>query len=106
MKKTFSFLHPKKKRSRVVEAIKYEVKKYIKRERRKTLPEDVDFWDFDCRYGADELTCGVIHVSEINKCISEADVEGLESFFLEVLVKPGKRTKKPEEEKEVESFLD
>jgi hypothetical protein len=106
MKKTFSFSHPKKKRPRVVEAIKYEVKKYIKRERRKTLPEDVDFWDFDCRYGADELTCGVIHVSEINKCISEADVEGLESFFLEVLVKPGKRTKKPEEEKEVESFLD
>jgi len=106
MKKTFSFTHPKKKRPRVVEAIKYEVKKYIKRERRKTLPEDVDFWDFDCRYGADELSCGVIHVSEINKCISEADVEGLESFFLEVLVKPGKRTKKPEEEKEVESFLD
>jgi hypothetical protein len=106
MKKTFSFTHPKKKRPRVVEAIKYEVKKYIKRERRKTLPEDVDFWDFDCRYGADELTCGVIHVSEINKCISEADVEGLESFFLEVLVKPGKRTKKPEEEKEAENFLD
>jgi len=106
MKKTFSFTHPKKKRPRVVEAIKYEVKKYIKRERRKTLPEDVDFWDFDCRYGADELSCGVIHVSEINKCISEADVEGLESFFLEVLVKPGKRTKKPEEEKEAESFLD
>jgi len=106
MKKTFSFLHPKKNRPRMVEAIKYEVKKYIKRERRKTLPEDVDFWDFDCRYGADELTCGVIHVSEINKCISEADVEGLESFFLEVLVKPGKRTKKPEEEKEAESFLD
>ena len=106
MKKTFSFTHPKKTRPRVVEAIKYEVKKYIKRERRKTLPEDVDFWDFDCRYGADELTCGVIHVSEINKCISEADVEGLESFFLEVLVKPGKRTKKPEEEKEAENFLD
>ncbi|SFV77724.1 hypothetical protein MNB_SUP05-10-569 [hydrothermal vent metagenome] len=106
MKKTFSFTHPKKKRPRVVEAIKYEVKKYIKRERRKTLPEDVDFWDFDCRYGADELSCGVIHVSEINKCISEADVEGLESFFLEVLVKPGKRTKKPEEEKEAENFLD
>ena len=106
MKKTFSFTHPKKKRPRVVEAIKYKVKKYIKRERRKTLPEDVDFWDFDCRYGADELTCGVIHVSEINKCISEADVEGLESFFLEVLVKPGKRTTKPEEEKEAENFLD
>ena len=106
MKKTFSFTHPKKKRPRIVEAIKYEVKKYIKRERRKTLPEDVDFWDFDCRYGADEASCDIIHVSEINKVISEADVEGLDTFFLEVLVKPGKRTKKPEEEKEAENFLD
>jgi hypothetical protein len=106
MKKTFSFSHPKKKRPRVVEAIKYEVKKYIKRERNKALPENVDFWDFDCRYGADELTCAMIHISEINKVISEANVEGLDTFFLEVLVKPGVRTKKPKEEKEVESFLD
>ena len=106
MKKTFSFTHPKKKRPRVVEAIKYELKKYIKRERNKALPEDVDFWDFDCRYGADEASCDIIHVSEINKVISEADVEGLDTFFLEVLVKPGKRTKKPEEEKEAENFLD
>ncbi|HAD99659.1 MAG TPA: hypothetical protein DEP16_02495 [Gammaproteobacteria bacterium] len=106
MKKTFSFSHPKKKRPRVADAIKHELKKYIKRERNKTLPEGVDFWDFDCRFGADELTCGVIHVSEINKVISEADVEGLDTFFLEVLAKPGKRTKKPEEEKEAENFLD
>jgi hypothetical protein len=69
----------------VVEAIKYELKKYIKRERNKKRPEEVDFWDFDCRYGANEASCGVIHVSEINKVISEADAEGLNSFFLEVL---------------------
>jgi len=94
MKKTFSFSHPKKQRPRVAEAIKYELKKYIKRERNKTLPEDVDFWDFDCRFGANEASCDTIHVSEINKVISEADTEGLETFFLEVLAKPGKRTKK------------
>ena len=105
MKKIFSFSHPKKKRPRVVEAIKYEVKKYIKRERNKALPEGVDFWDFDCRYGADELTCVVIHVSEINKCISEADKEGLDTFFLEVLVKPGVRTKRPKEEDPVKDFI-
>lgn len=90
----------------MVEAIKYELKKYIKRERNKKRPEEVDFWDFDCRYGADEASCSVIHVSEINKVISKADVEGLNSFFLEVLSKPGIRTKKLEEEKEEENFLD
>ena len=106
MKKTFSFSHPKKKRPRVADAIKHELKKYIKRERNKALPEGVDFWDFDCRFGADETSSDVIHVSEINKVISEADVEGLDTFFLEVLAKPAKRTKKPESEKEAENFLD
>ena len=106
MKKTFSFSHPKKQRPRVADAIKYELKKYIKRERNKKLPDDMDFWDFDCRFGADEASSGVIHVSEINKVIAEAHDEGLDTFFLEVLAKPAKRTKKPESEKEVESFLE
>ena len=50
MKKTFKIAHPKIKVARMFEAIKYEVKKYLKRERRKSLPEGVDYWDFDCRY--------------------------------------------------------
>lgn len=54
MKKTFNLTHPKIKVPRLVDAIKHQVKKYIKRERQKTLPKNVDFWDFDCRYGADE----------------------------------------------------
>lgn len=73
MKKTFKLSHPKIKVPRLVEAIKYEVKKYIKRERGKALPPHVDFWDFDCRYGDDEATSEVIHLSEINRCISQAE---------------------------------
>jgi hypothetical protein len=38
MEKTFKRTHPKIKVPRLVEAIKYEVKKYIRRERRKSLP--------------------------------------------------------------------
>ena len=56
MKKTFNLTHPKIKVPRLVEAIKHEVKKYIKRERRKPLPPNVDYWDFDCRYGVDEAS--------------------------------------------------
>ena len=96
MKKTFNMSHPKIKVPRLVEAIKYEVKKYIRRERRKTLPQDVDFWDFDCRYGADEESSEVIHLSAINKSISQAEADQLESFYLEILVKPGYRSKKPQ----------
>ena len=98
MKKTFKMTHPKIKVPRLVEAIKYEVKKYIKRERRKPLPAGVDFWDFDCRYGVDEASSEVIHLSAINKSISQAESDQLESFYLEILVKPGHRTKKPQDE--------
>ena len=95
MKKTFNLTHPKIKVPRLVEAVKHEVKKYIKRERKKPLPENVDFWDFDCRFGVDETTSEVIHVSEINKYISQAESKQLESFYLEILAKPGHRSKKP-----------
>ncbi|WP_432820942.1 DUF6172 family protein [Trichloromonas sp.] len=102
MKKTFKLSHPKIKVPRLVEAIKHEVKKYIKRERNKTLPPNVDFWDFDCRFGVDEASSDVIHLSAINKCISEAESEQLESFYLEILVKPGYRSKKPKDGLQIE----
>ena len=98
MKKTFKMTHPKIKVPRLVEAIKHEVKKYIKRERSKTLPPNVDYWDFDCRYGIDETSSEGIHLSEINKLISQAESKQLESFYLEILVKPGYRGKKPQED--------
>ncbi len=94
MKKTFKLSHEKLKLPRLVDAIKHEVKKYLKRERRRALPEDADYWDFDCKFGVDEASAEVIHVSEINKKISWAEAEGLESFYLEILVKPCTRTKK------------
>jgi hypothetical protein len=95
MKKTFKLSHDKIKLPRLVEAIKHEVKKYIKRERRRALPEGADYWDFDCRFGVDEANSEVIHLSEINQSISRAEAEQLESFYLEILAKPCRRNKKP-----------
>jgi len=94
MKKTFKMTHEKIKVPRLVEAIKHEVKKYLQRERRKPLPPEVDFWDFDCRFGVDEASSEVIHVADINKAISTAEEQQLESFYLEILAKPGHRSRK------------
>jgi len=98
MKKTFKLSHERIKLPRLVEAIKHEVKKYIKRERRRALPEGADYWDFDCRFGLDEASSEVIHLSEINKSISWAETENLASFYLEVMVKPCKRKKSSRDE--------
>lgn len=95
MKKTFSLTHEKIKAPRLVDSIKHEVKKYLKRERNKKLPEDFDFWDFDCKYGHTEASAQVVHTSALNKSIDDAVSHDLESFYLEILAKPAKRTKKP-----------
>ncbi len=95
MKKTFKLIDPKIKYPRMVDAVKHEIRKYIKRERRKELPEGVDFWDFACKYGDTEQEAKPVHITEIDKCIDAAEKRELESFYVELLAKPGRRTKKP-----------
>jgi len=92
LKKTFVLSHPKLNLARLIESIKYDIKKYIKRERNKKLPEGVDYWDFDCKYGLDETAAETIHISEFNKLIDAAEAAQAESFYVEILVKPAKRT--------------
>lgn len=94
MKKKFNLTDPKKAPERQVDAVKHEIKKYITRERNKKTTEGVDFWDFDCRFGDDETTAAEIHVSEINKNIDAQAASQKESFYIEILSKPGHRTNK------------
>lgn len=91
MKKEFKLSHPKIKYARLIDAAKHDVKKYLKRERNKPLPEGADFWDFDCKFGRTAEDAQAIKVSEINACISEAEQLELASFYLEVLAKGGVR---------------
>ncbi|MDB9865749.1 DUF6172 family protein [Candidatus Thioglobus sp.] len=89
MKKTFELIHPKIKPARLIETARRDIKKYLKRENRKLLPDDFDCWNFDCKFGPSEEKAEVILSSEISKCISEAEAESLKSFYLEILAKPG-----------------
>lgn len=100
MRKTFKLSHEKLHPDRLVDAIRHEIRKYIKRERKRTLPEGADFWDFDCRFGADAGISDVIHLSEIDKCINGAVEDELDSFYLEILAKPGLRAKRPLEDED------
>jgi hypothetical protein len=93
MKKIFKLTDVKIKPDRQVEAVKYEIKKYIKRERNKKLPEGVDYWDFDCKFGDSSEDCYSIHISEINKAIDAQVLNKKEVFYIEVLSKPGVRGK-------------
>ncbi len=94
MKKTFNLIHPKIKIDRQFEASRFEIKKYIKRERRKALPSGSDFWDFDCRFGDTDQDAKVIHLGDIGKHITDVQERGLTSFYLEIMAKPASREKK------------
>lgn len=96
MKKTFNLTAPNKQPARQVDSVKYEIRKYIARERRKTLPEGVDYWDFDCKFGLDSSCADAVHVAEINKKIDSAVLEKSLSCYIEILAKPGIRNQKKE----------
>ena len=100
MKKTFELTHPKIKLERRVDAVKHEVKKYLKRERKKALPAGVDYWDFDCQFGNTEAESVAIDLADINKRIDQTQVDGLTSFYIEVVAKEGIRAFTPREEDE------
>jgi hypothetical protein len=103
MKKIFKLTHEKIKPARLADAVKAEVKKYIKRERKHALPQDADFWDFACKFGNDAESSEVIHLAEVNKFIDKAEADQLDSFYLEIIAKPAVRTQKPASVKSAES---
>jgi len=99
MKKTFPLTHPKIKPARLADSIRAEISKYIKRERRKELPEGIDFWDFDCKVGADAASADEQHISAVSKAIGQVLEEGNDTVYVEILVKQATRSKKVEDGK-------
>ena len=95
MKKTFQLAIEGKNRDRVLDAVKHEIRKYIKRERRRVLPEGVDYWDFDCKFGLAQETAEVVHLATITDLIDGVAKEMGEKFYIEILVKPGHRKARP-----------
>ncbi len=91
MKKTFPLTAPNHQPPRVIEQIKSDVRKYLKRERKKPLPEGVDFWDFNCKVGLGEAAPETRHVEEITAAIDQAAAAGCASVYIEILAKPAHR---------------
>jgi len=86
MKKTFPLQSPDKDAARVLEAIKGDIRKYLKRERRKKFPEGHDLWDFNCKLGPDQATATAIPVADLIPAIDKlAATEGATHAYVEIL---------------------
>ncbi len=84
MKKIFLLTDPKKDPKRVLESIKHTIRKYIKREKRKELSEDSNFWKINCKFGATEESAIEIRFEDIMKNINSSSEQNLDSFYIEL----------------------
>lgn len=91
MRKIFPLTQEGRHPDRVLEAVKHEIRKYLKRERRRELPAGVDFLDFDCRFGATKETAEVVHLSALIGRLDALAREGGAQAYVEILAKPGVR---------------
>lgn len=95
MRKTYPLRPEGKHPDRVLEAVKHDIRKYMKRERRAPLPDGADFWDFDCRFGADKDSAQVLHVAELTAQLDALAQTGAAACYVELLVKPAQWQRKP-----------
>ena len=106
MRKTFQLRPEGKNPDRVLDATKHEIRKYIKRERRRTLPEGVDYWDFNCKFGATEATAQPARVGELIGLIDAlVKAEGTQ-FYIEILSCHGQRQTPPAKATEMDAAAD
>ena len=91
MKKTYTLNIEGKNRDRLLDASKHDIRKYVKRERTKVLPEGADFWDFDCKVGISDGSSAHVHVAEIMAAVDALVTDGADQFYVEISSKPGHR---------------
>ena len=93
MKKIFSLHSETKQPERVIDAIKHEIRKYLKRERNKKLPEGSPFWIFECRVGESEERAKEVLVQELIGAIDTAHTQKWSACYVEIVAKPAKNLK-------------
>ncbi len=93
MKKSFKTKIEGKNSERLIESIKHEIRQYIKREKRKTLPEGMDFWDFDCKFGKTPAVAECIKLSQITECIDTIAKDDCDEFYIEILARAASKQK-------------
>lgn len=98
MKKRFLLTDTKKAPQRVLEAIKNDIRKYIKREKRKPLPTGTNFWHIGCKFAKNENELVDIKFEDIMKHINEASQEKCESFLIELVATALKKEQKEQED--------
>jgi hypothetical protein len=91
MKKTFPLHIEGQDDQRVLSAIKVDLVRYVKRERRKALPEGSNYWDFRCQVGPDRETPAATPLAAIPAAVDAIARAGGAQVYVEILAQPAHR---------------
>jgi hypothetical protein len=75
----------------VLDSIKHEVRKYVKRERKKPLPDGAAEWSFECRVGADQSTAATVSLKDISAALDRVAAGGGDFVYIEITSAPTAR---------------
>jgi len=101
MKKIFKLTDEKKHEDRVLDGIKNDIRKYVKREKKKKLEDaKMTYWDFDCKIGATADNAKVVAYEELIKELDVVKATGVTEVYVEVLAKAVDKPLKVEESTE------
>jgi len=104
VKKVFKLIDPKKHADRVLESIKHDIRKYVKREKRKELADpESTYWDFDCKIGVTDQEAETVVYEELLKALDTIAATDATEVYIEILVKTVPKPVKPIQE---ESAID
>lgn len=88
MKKTFKLTDEKKHEDRVLDAVKNDIRKYVKREKKKKLSDaKLSYWDFDCKVGINAQTAEVVEYDALIKALDAVKASGAKECYVEILAK-------------------
>ncbi len=101
MKKIFQIQQERLKPDRAVDAIKNELRKYAKREKKKDLPnKKTMYWDFDCKFGKTAELASGCTFEEISTKLNSVVENGWETCYIEVMAKAVDKPIKEKSEEE------
>ncbi|WP_231872076.1 DUF6172 family protein, partial [Oleiphilus sp. HI0128] len=87
MKKTYQLAHPKIKVPRVVDSVKHDIRKFLKKERKKPLPSGTKYWGFDCKFGQSEEAAVEIQLPSLMSHIDELVANNIMTIYVEITAK-------------------
>ena len=88
MNKTFKLEHPKIKVPRVVDSVKHEIRKFLKKERKKDLPAGAKYWGFDCKFGQSEEMAVEVPLPSLMEYIDDLVANNIMTIYVEITPKP------------------